>query len=180
MKNLIKQMTILSSIILSVFILTACSHDKSHHNNHMQHDKQMMSHDKHMMMKKMNADDAEYATADIYSKNAAGKSVKIGTVKMHDKNDGVMLTFDISDMRVGVPYELQFAEYECKTKQMKDCEVEWIDADTPTLMADSKGVLKKELWVDDVEVEDLAYNKIVFTRDNGVKAAWGFIKPYKM
>ncbi len=187
MKNLFKRTGLFASVLFSMFVLAACHHgDKKHasehHQKHEMHAKQNM-HDKKMMhhdMKDMDMKDVKCTHAVIYSKNGHGKAVEIGTVKMHNEKNGVMAKFHVKDMRVGVPYEIQFAEYECKTANKSDCKIEYIDADTPTVMSDGHGVLSKDLWIEDMTLEDTAFNKIIFTRDNGYKAAWGMIKPCKM
>ena len=119
--------------------------------------------------------DVDGVVAKMYTRSSRGGESKMGTIKFVEKNDGLHMKTDLTDLRPGVTYNV--VVYQCGAcNDGTCCSMSPMAVDLPTLRIDQAGRLQKSYIIRGLTAAQLNNARLILTRDGGYKAAWGTLK----
>jgi len=174
MKKFIK----LLSVCALTFTIAACTCTKQpdcpyKHQNHQemsQHEKPYHQNKQHQRRTKTHSK--------MYTRNNLGEATEIGYVKFYDVNDGVKMVVNVDKLRNGVDYTTKI--YQCKDAKCTNpdtcCMETYMSLEMPlTRKNKNNPMLQETFFIKNVNTGQLQGATIFFERDNGYRAAWGFV-----
>lgn len=177
MKKIIK----FASVLALVFTFTGCTTTnecqyKKHHNYDngemcTQHKQKNYEHKKHHK-------NAKKLHSKMYSRNKQGGVSEIGYVKFYDTANGVKMFVNVENLRDGVDYTTKI--YQCKDAKCTNpdtcCMETSMSLEMPLTRKDkSNSMLQETFFINNVTTDQLQGATVFFERDNGYRAAWGFL-----
>lgn len=196
MKNLVKKMLVMSSILGVAVLLSGCmgcgqKNMNSHPQGHPQQ-KQMMHNQMQNKQMQQNQKPEKvvfyqtYEDADItkvhakmYTHSSHGGQSEMGYIKFHETDAGLKMVVDLKDLRPGVKYNMSVHQCnKCSTGMC--CDKNALATNMPTLMIEDPGRLQETFVLRGITAEQLNNAKIYLERDGGYKAAWGTLKKETM
>lgn len=132
---------------------TNCEHKKHHKNTNKKHTK-------------------------MYTRNNHGEASEIGYVKFYDTDNGVKMVVNVDKLRNGVDYTTKI--YQCTDARCTNpdtcCMTSTMSLEMPLTRANKNNpVLQETFFINNVTTDQLTGATIFFERDNGYRAAWGFL-----
>ncbi len=171
MKKLIKLISALAiiTIVAGCTNTNECTHKKQHDKNY-----QEMSYNKHKMHKKY----GNKIHSKMYTRNNHNEATEIGYVKFYDVADGVKMIVNVDKLRNDIDYTTKI--YQCKDAKCMNpdtcCMETTMSLEMPLTRKDKKNpVLQETFFIKNINTGQLSGATIFFERDNGYRAAWGFL-----
>ena len=170
-----KLITLISTCAL---VLTFAGCTTSNDNQYAQNNQEMRSQcKKHDCKNKMHKH-SNKVHSKIYTRNNQGQPSEIGYVKFYDADNGVKMIVNVDKLRDGVDYTTKI--YQCtdaKCTNPDTCCMETTMAFEMPLTRQNKNnpVLQETFFIDNMTTGQLEGATIFFERDNGYRAAWGFL-----
>lgn len=168
MKNLMKKLFMLTSILGVAAVMAGCS------SNNTKNKKQDMPRHVEYYQTYQDADTTK-VEAKMYTRSSHGGESRMGEIKFHETNAGLQMMVDLKDLRPGVEYKIRVWDWECND-QVTVCKQEKAVSGLPTLRAGNSGKLEETFLVRGVTAKQLKNSTITLDRDGGYKAAWGKLK----
>lgn len=179
-----KTLFILASVC-SISLLTAacttCPTQK--HMHHEQHKSGKPQHHKKTQQKPetpvfyqtYNASEIDDVHAQMFTRSTSGGESEMGTISFKETDAGLKMTVDLIDLRPGKTYTAKIYQcYDCNDNTC--CASSPMAIDLPKLETNSSShPLQESYIVRGLTATQLNKAKLVLTRDNGYKAAWGTI-----
>ena len=114
----------------------------------------------------------------IYTRNNQGEASEIGYVKFYDIDQGVKMVVNVDKLRNGTDYTAKI--YQCKDAKCVNpdtcCQETFMSLEMPlTRKNKNNPVLQETFIINDVNTNQLQNATVFFERDNGYRAAWGFL-----
>lgn len=176
MKKIIK----LFPIVAVIATLSACTtvNDcpyKKHYDNQpcTQCGEKNCKHKMHYNQKKTNK-----VYSKMYTRNNHGEASEIGYVKFYDIDQGVKMVVNVDHLRPNVDYTTIIAQCkDAKCTNPDTCCRETVMSMQMPLVRNNKtdSTLQKSFIINNVTTDQLHGATIFFERDNGYRAAWGFV-----
>ncbi len=120
------------------------------------------------------ASDIDSVSANMYTKNSQGGKSEMGTIKFKETDDGLKMKVDLEYLRPEKVYTAHV--YQCGTcNDSTCCDTNPMAIELPKLKIHSAGRLQQSYIVRGLTATQLNNAKLILTRDNGYKAAWGIL-----
>lgn len=180
MKNLIKKMFMLTSVLGAVVLMSGCAtmcgqkKMKPQHNNHMMQQKQQPA---EMVVFYQTYEDADitHVEAKMYTHSSHGGESRMGDIKFMETDAGLKMEVDLKDLRPGKVYTMKI--YQCSSCDSGMCCNKMpMQMELPTLSVPKTERLKESFILHGLTAEQLDNAKVYLERDGGYKAAWGTLK----
>lgn len=153
MKNILKQVVVLTSVFGIVAVLGACSHHKS------------KTHDAEYQQTYQDAD-ISHVSAKMYQRDiSSGGEDGMGHIKFKETKNGLEMSMDMDDMRPGITYSFETFD---RTGSKLGLEL-------PRVTPDAHGKVKQTYMVHNLRAADVKNVNIHLIRD-GKKVGWGTFK----
>ena len=114
----------------------------------------------------------------MYTRNNHGEASEIGYVKFYDVSGGVKMVVNVDKLRNGVDYTTKI--YQCNDAKCTNpdtcCMSTSMSLEMPLTRKDkNNAVLQEAFFINNVSTDQLQGATVFFERDNGYRAAWGFL-----
>ena len=185
MKN--KTLFLLASLCGVCLLTSACTTCPTNTHNHEMHQKHHKDkeHKKHHKMHDNNpvifqqtysGTDVKKVKANMATRSNQGGEAEMGTIWFNETDDGLKMNVDLVYLRPNVVYTAQV--YQCGAcNDNTCCAVDAMAIDLPQLKVHNNGDRLQESYiVRGLTATQLNNAKLILTRDNGYKAAWGVLK----
>ena len=128
--------------------------------------------------KKYKQKNANKKYSKMYTRNNMGQASEIGYVKFYDIPQGVKMVVNVDKLRNGVDYTTKI--YQCTDAKCTNpdtcCMSTTMAVEMPLARSNkSNPMLQETFIIKNVNTDQLEGATIFFERDNGYRAAWGFI-----
>ena len=139
-------------------ICTQCGEKKCEHKMHKKHGKKLHS--------------------KMYTRNNYGDTTEMGYVKFYDIDQGVKMVVNVEHLRNNVDYTTKI--YQCADAKCTNpdtcCMETTMSLEMPlTRKNKTNPVLQETFIINNVTTDQLQGATVFFERDNGYRAAWGFL-----
>ncbi len=168
MKKIIKLISALAviGIVSGCTNTTECTHKKHHDKNY-----QEMSYNKHKKH-------GNKLHSKMYTRNNMGEATEIGYIKFYDFADGVKMVVNVDKLRNDVDYTTKI--YQCKDARCTNpdtcCMETTMSLEMPLTRKNKKNPMLQETFIiKNMTTGQLQGATVFFERDNGYRAAWGFL-----
>lgn len=115
--------------------------------------------------------------AKMYTRSSQGGTSDMGYIKFMQTDNGMKMAVNLKDLRPGKVYTVKVYPCAADCQGKGCCAKNCMNANLPMLMIAEQGKLKQTYDVRGLDWNNLNNAKIVLTRDNGYKAAWGKVYP---
>lgn len=170
MKNLIKKMLMLTSILGVAVLMTACSSES----------KKTSSSDGMEYYQTQENADVKKVMARMYTHSSSGGESRMGDIKFHETESGLKMIVDLKDLRPGVEYTMHVYSFDnCKkvsksdSKKTMKCNKDEMSVNLPTLVGNTDGKLEETFMIRGLTAKQLQNTKVTLSREGSDKAAWG-------
>lgn len=179
-KNLLLTASLCGVVLLTAGCTTCPTRTHVHHN-----EQQYKAHEKHkhhhkktepvVFQQTYTADDIHNIKATMFTRSSRGGTSEMGYIKFKETDDGLKMVVDLIDLRPGKIYTAQV--YQCGAcNDSLCCDTEAMAIELPKLTTEFKGRLQESYIVRGLTASQLNNAKLILTRDDGYKAAWGTVK----
>jgi len=178
MKNLIKKMFMLSSVLGVAVLLSGCAgcpNKKAHRK--MQPKQEPVE----AVVFYQTYEDAAInrVSAKMYTHSSRGGESKMGYIRFSETNSGLKMEVDLKDLRPGVTYTIRL--YPCNScNSGMCCASNSMPIELPNLRINHAGRLEETFMIRGLTAAQLQNAKIYLERDGGYKAAWGTLNNNNM
>lgn len=177
MKNLIKKILVLSSVLGMAVLLSGCmagcGNNKRMHMQQKGAPKPMT--DNVVYYQTYEDADVTKVHAKMYTHSSHGGESRMGYIKFAETDAGLKMDVDLKDLRPGVTYNM--AIYQCnKCSTGMCCAKNELAKNLPTLRIEKPGKMEATFVLHGMTAEQLNNAKIYLERDGGYKAAWGTLE----
>ena len=148
-----------------------CSYKQQHHQEMQTHcNSKTCTNKTHKHSKKLHSK--------MYTRNNHNEASEIGYVKFYDIDNGVKMVVNVDKLRNGVDYTTKI--YQCQDARCTNpdtcCMETTMALEMPLTRKDKNNpVLQETFIINNVNSDQLQGATIFFERDNGYRAAWGFL-----
>lgn len=172
---------LLSAMALALSV-TGCTtpNDYGHkrHNDNEYQERYVERRNTYCHEKKYHNNRSDKTYSKMYTRNNYGDASEIGYIKFYDIDQGVKMVVNVDHLRDGVDYTTKI--YQCKdTKCMNPdtcCRETTMALEMPLSRKNkSNSKLQETFIIKNVNTKQLQGATVFFERDNGYRAAWGFI-----
>ncbi len=177
MKKLIKLIAVLGTVITMAACTTTTDNNCPYHN---QKNEAVCAHcgKTDCNHKKYKQNRGNKVHSKMYTRNNHGEASEIGYVKFYDIDQGVKMVVNVDKLRNGVDYTTKI--YQCSDAKCTNpdtcCRTNTMSLEMPlTRRNKSNPMLQETFIIKNVSTDQLQGATIFFERDNGYRAAWGFI-----
>ncbi len=171
MKNLIKKMFLMSSVLGVAVLLSGCMMGGCP-NKKMKHKPAPKSSDVVVFYQTYENADVSRVNAKMYTHSSRGGESKMGYIKFNETDAGLKMETDLKDLRPGVTYTVKV--YQCGSCNDNTCCAQnSMNIDLPKLRINHVGRLEESFIIRGLTAQQLNNAKIYLERDGGYKAAWG-------
>lgn len=173
MKDMMKKVFVMSSVIGMAAILSGCAgmcgNKKAKH--HPAHNKPAET-----VMFYQTYEDAAVnrVAAKMFTRSSRGGESAMGYIKFMETDAGLKMETDLQDLRPGVTYTMRIHQCGPCANGMC-CDNAAMPITLPTLRIDRVGQLQETFMIRGLTAKQLNNAKLYLTRDGGYKAAWGNI-----
>ena len=175
MKNLVKKMLTLSSILGVVVLLTGCA-GCGHKNTKPQPKPQPQQTGTVVFYQTYEDADVSHVHAKMYTHSSRGGESRMGYIKFYETDAGLKMEVDLKDLRPGKVYTVRIHQCSSCNNNSMCCDKTPMSVNLPTLSVQSAGRLKESFIIRGLTAEQLNNAKIYLERDGGYKAAWGTLE----
>lgn len=114
----------------------------------------------------------------MYTRNNYGEPSEIGYIKFYDINDGVKMVVNVDKLRNGIDYTTKI--YQCKDAKCTNpdtcCMETYMALEMPLTRKNKNNPMLQETFIiNNVTTGQLQGATVFFERNNGYRAAWGFL-----
>jgi len=174
MKNLVKKMLMLSSVMGLAVLLsgctTGCGHRKAKTNRAPQATTETV-----VFYQTYEEADINRVHAKMYTHSSRGGESKMGYIKFTETDAGLKMEVDLKDLRPGVTYKMRV--YQCNACTSGTCcSNSPLAVDLPKLRVERPERLEESYIIRGLTAQQLNNGKIYLERDGGYKAAWGTLE----
>ena len=180
MKNLIKKMFMLTSVLGAVVLMSGCTtmcgqkKTKPQQHNRMMQQQQQPT-ETVVFYQTYEDADITHVEAKMYTHSSHGGESRMGNIKFVETDAGLKMEVDVTDLRPGKVYTMKI--YPCsKCDSGMCCNKSPMQMNMPTLSVTKPGRLKESFIIQGLTAEQLNNAKLYLERDGGYKAAWGTLK----
>ena len=174
MKKIIKLISVfaLIAIVAGCTSSNTCPYKKNnYHQSPEQHQKCNQQNCKHKKNKSK-------LHSKIYTRNNHGEATEIGYVKFYDIDQGVKMVVNIDKLRNGIDYTTKI--YQCKDAKCTNpdtcCMETSMSLEMPLTRQNKNNPMLQETYIiNNVNSDQLQGATVFLERDNGYRAAWGFL-----
>ncbi len=176
MKNLIKKVAMLSSV-LAVAVLTAgcmmgCPNKRGTMHKHKPVPAATTT-ETVVFYQTYEGADVANVHAKMFTRSSRGGESKMGYIKFKETDDGLKMIVDLKDLRPGVTYTAKLYQCGSCNNDSMCCDKNAMNVNLPKLRIEHTGRLEQSYIIRGLTAEQLNNAKIYLTRDGGYKAAWG-------
>lgn len=171
MKNLMKKMFMLTSMLGAVVLLSGCMMGCP--NKKQARRAKPQTTDTVVFYQTYENADVNRVYAKMYTHSSRGGESKMGYIKFYETDAGLKMEVDLKDLRPGVTYTAKI--YQCGScgNSSTCCENSSMAIDLPKLRIEKAGRLEESFIIRGLTAAQLKNAKIYLERDGGYKAAWG-------
>lgn len=179
MKNVMKKMFMLTSVLGVAVLLSACAScpDKKMHHKQKMHRAQpveVIESDTIVVYQTYENADVKKVYAKMYTHSSSGGTSYMGHIKFHDTDNGLKMVVDLKDLRPGVPYTVKLAKCGmCEYDETGCCNKTPINVKLPMLETGISRKLDQTFMIQGMSAAQLNGAQIWLERDGGYKAGWG-------
>jgi len=175
MKKIIK----IASILGVVAMVAGCaSSHNCQYKKHYQNSETCQKCGKKTCDHKMRKHSGNKVHTKMYTRNNHGEASEIGYVKFYDIDQGVKMVVNVDKLRNGIDYTTKIAQCvdpKC-TNPDTCCMQTTMSLEMPLNRKDKNNPMLQETFIiQDINTNQLQGATIFFERDNGYRAAWGFL-----
>lgn len=175
MKNLVKKMLLLSSVLGVVVLMAGCTGCGQ---------KKMKPQPKPaapqaeavVFYQTYEDSDVSHVHAKMYTHSSQGGESRMGYIKFYETDAGLKMEVDLKDLRPGKVYTVRIYQCGSCNNNSMCCDKSPMAVSLPTLSIKSQGRLKESFIIRGLTAEQLNNAKIYLERDGGYKAAWGTLE----
>ena len=172
MKNLVKKMLVLSSVLGVAVVLSGCAgcgHKKPAPKPQMQ----QQTTETVVFYQTYEESDVSRVHAKMYTHNSRGGESRMGYIKFYETDAGLKMEVDLKDLRPGKTYTVRIHQCSSCNNDSLCCDKSPMQINLPTLRIEKAGRLEESFIIRGLTAEQLNNAKIYLERDGGYKAAWG-------
>jgi len=170
MKNLIKKMFMLSSVLGVAVLLSGCTTGCKH--RRPQPKPQQQTSDVVVFYQTYENADVNRVSAKMYTHSSNGGESKMGYIRFAETDAGLKMEVDLKDLRPGINYTVKLKQCgACNDNTC--CAQNPMRVDLPMLRINRVGRLEESFIIRGLTASQLNNAKIYLERDGGYKAAWG-------
>jgi len=171
MKNLIKKIVVMSSVLGVAVLLSGCTGMCGKKAHGQKHAKAQATETVVFYQTYENAD-VSRVHAKMYTHSSRGGESKMGYIKFNETDSGLKMEVDLKDLRPNVTYTVKI--YQCgNCSDNTCCAQNSMAIDLPKLRINHVGRLEESFIIRGLTAAQLNNAKIYLERDGGYKAAWG-------
>lgn len=178
MKNLIKKLFVVSSVLGMAVLLSGCTGMCG--NKHMHHKQkkhvQPQTTETVVFYQTYEEADINNVKAKMYTRSSRGGESKMGYIKFVETDAGLKMHVDLKDLRPGVTYTAKIYQCDSCNNDSMCCDKYPMSVSLPQLRIDHVGRLEESFIVRGLTAEQLNNAKLYLERDGGYKAAWGTLQ----
>lgn len=176
MKNLIKKMLTLSSVLGVAVLLSGCAGcGKQQPRRAPQVAPQTT--ETVVFYQTYEDSDVSHVHAKMYTHSSHGGESRMGYIKFFETDAGLKMEVDLKDLRPGKVYNIRIHQCGSCNNNSMCCDKEPMSVNLPTLSSQrSGGKLKESFIIRGLTAEQLNNAKIYLERDGGYKAGWGTLE----
>lgn len=175
MKNLLKKMFMLTSVLGVAVLLAgcmACPNKKM--NKH--HAKPAPVTDTVVFYQTYEDADVHRVSAKMYTRSSRGGESVMGHIKFYETDAGLKMETDLKDLRPGVTYTMRLYQCGSCNNNSTCCDKSSMPINLPALRINHVGRLEESFIIRGLTAAQLQNAKIYLERDGGYKAAWGTLE----
>ena len=179
MKNLVKKLLMLSSILGVAVLLSGCTGCGQKNMKHPQQRQMQQNQKPEMVVFYQTYEDADITKvhAKMYTHSSHGGESRMGYIKFYETDAGLKMEVDVKDLRPGKVYTVRVHQCSSCNNNSMCCDKEPMSVNFPTLSSTERGgKLKESFIIRGLTAEQLNNAKIYLERDGGYKAGWGTLE----
>lgn len=174
MKNLVKKMLMLSSVLGVAVLLSGCA--GCGHKKAKPQPRQAQPTETVVFYQTYEDADVTRVHAKMYTHSSRGGESRMGYIKFYETDAGLKMETDLKDLRPGVTYTVKIYQCGSCNNNSTCCDKNPMGVNLPTLRIDQRGTLRESFIIRGLTAEQLNNAKIYLERDGGYKAAWGTLQ----
>lgn len=175
-----KTLLLLGSLCGVCFLTSACTtcptqqHEQYQHHKNKKH--KMHNEKPVVFQQNYTGDDIKKVKANMSTKSSQGGTTEMGTIWFTETDNGLQMNADLIYLRPNKTYTAEI--YQCGAcNDNTCCAMEAMSVDLPQLKVNNAGDrLQQTYIIRGLTATQLNNAKLILTRDNGYKAAWGTLK----
>ena len=177
MKNLIKKLFMMSSVVAAAAILSGCMGCPNKRHHPKPQPKAQTTEEVVVFYQTYDNTEVSRVQAKMYTRNGRGGESKMGYIKFAETDAGLKMMVDLKDLRPNINYTVKV--YQCgNCNDSTCCDQNAMAINLPTLRINHVGRLEESFIVRGLTASQLKNGKIYLERDGGYKAAWGTFEQY--
>lgn len=174
MKNLVKKMLTLSSILGVIVLLSGCA--GCGQKKMKPQPKPVQSTETVVFYQTYEESDVSNVHAKMYTHSSRGGKSRMGYIKFFETDAGLKMEVDLKDLRPGKVYNIRIHQCGSCNNNSMCCDKTPMSVNLPTLSIQNAGRLKESFIIRGLTAEQLNNARIYLERDGGYKAAWGTLE----
>lgn len=177
MKNLLKKMFMLTSVLGVAVLLSGCMMSCPNKKMHKHHNvKPAPVTDTVVFYQTYEDADINRVAAKMYTHSSRGGESGMGHIKFYETDAGLKMEVDLKDLRPGVTYTMRIHQCGSCNNNSTCCDKASMPINLPTLRINHTGRLEESFIIRGLTAAQLQNAKIYLERDGGYKAAWGTLE----
>ncbi len=173
MKNLIKKLFVVSSVLGMAALLSGCAGMCGNKHAHKQKMRAAQPTETVVFYQTYENADVNHVKAKMYTRSSRGGESKMGYIKFAETDAGLKMYIDLKDLRPGVTYTAKVYQCGSCNNDSMCCDNYPMNVSLPQLRINHAGRLEESFIVRGLTAEQLNNAKLYLERDGGYKAAWG-------
>lgn len=174
MKNIVKKMLTLSSVLGVIVLLSGCTGcgKKAPKPQPKPQPTETV-----VFYQTYENSDVSHVHAKMYTHSSRGGESRMGYIKFYETDAGLKMEVDVKDLRPGKVYTVRVHQCSSCNNNSMCCDKEPMSVNFPTLSSNAHGgKLKESFIIRGLTAEQLNNAKIYLERDGGYKAGWGTLE----
>ena len=174
MKNIVKKMLTLSSVLGVIVLLSGCTGCGK---NTPKPQPKPQPTETVVFYQTYENSDVSHVHAKMYTHSSRGGESRMGYIKFYETDAGLKMEVDVKDLRPGKVYTVRVHQCSSCNNNSMCCDKEPMSVNFPTLSSNAHGgKLKESFIIRGLTAEQLNNAKIYLERDGGYKAGWGTLE----
>ena len=176
MKNIVKKMLTLSSVLGVIVLLSGCT-GCGKKTPKPQPKPQPQPTETVVFYQTYENSYVSHVHAKMYTHSSRGGESRMGYIKFYETDAGLKMEVDVKDLRPGKVYTVRVHQCSSCNNNSMCCDKEPMSVNFPTLSSNAHGgKLKESFIIRGLTAEQLNNAKIYLERDGGYKAGWGTLE----